>query len=140
LEATSIGFSIETNMVAMDFWKKNQQTVELLQEEYSRRISDISAMISLHYLAGSKYDTAFWKYAKSKAIDKITKEFKNNTAWSKFVWSVILDKKDKKDLERTYGSWGDWNYKINIEGLGIKDEIIKIRNSTKSMSLNKEGK
>jgi hypothetical protein len=41
---------------------------------------------------------------------------------------------DKEDPKGEIGTWGAWNYKINIDGLGIKDKLIKIRNSTKSIT------
>jgi tryptophan halogenase len=132
LEATSIGFSIKNTRNAIAYWLENlnKKSTEELQEDYLKNISDISAMISLHYLARSKYNTEFWKYAESKATEKIKKEFENETEWSKFIWSVIMD---KHNLEEEIGTWGAWNYKINIDGLGIKDKLIEIRNSTKSI-------
>ena len=139
LEATSIGLSIENTREAIKYWKEkpSDESIKSFQNYYSKSISDISAMISLHYLAGSKYNTEFWKYAQFKATEKIKKEFENETEWSKFVWSIIIN---KEVSQGEIGTWGDWNYRINIEGLGIKDKLIQIRNSTKSISLNKEGK
>ena len=132
LEATSIGFSIMNTRKVISYWLEDStnESIESLQKYYSQSISDISAMISLHYLAGSKYDTEFWKYAQSKATEKIKKEFENETEWSKFVWNIIMNKEvPKKEI----GTWGDSNYRINIDGLDIKNKLIEIRNSTKSI-------
>lgn len=137
LEATSIGFSIVNTLEAIEYWEDEDKTYKYFQDFYIENISNISAMISLHYLAGSKYDTEFWKNAELKAKEKITKEFKNNSKWSDFIWKVIMD----QDLpEDEIGTWGAINYRMNIEGLGIKEKLIKIRNSTKSISFDKEKK
>jgi hypothetical protein len=133
LEATSISTSILTTLDTINYWKssKTKNDTKIAQSNYSKRVSEITAMISLHYLAGSKYNTEFWKYAESKATEKIKKEFENETEWSEFVWGIIINKEDPKG---EIGTWGAWNYKINIDGLGITDKLIKIRNSTKSIT------
>jgi hypothetical protein len=130
LEATSIHHSLLTFGEAFFVWT-NKITVEEANLWNKKTISEVSSMIALHYLAGSKYNTEFWKYAQFKAREKIKKEFENETEWSKFVWSVIMDKEvSQVDI----GTWGALNYRINIEGLGIKDKLIQIRNSTKSIA------
>jgi hypothetical protein len=40
---------------------------------------------------------------------------------------------NKEVPKKEIGTWGDSNYRINIDGLDIKNKLIEIRNSTKSI-------
>jgi hypothetical protein len=122
----------------VSFWKK-EISLEQTDLLFKNGISEISSMISLHYLAGSKYKTDFWKEALLRSENKIKNEFLEKTEWSSYIYKIItgtLKEEEKKEM----GTWGVQNYKINIESLDIKNKLFQIINSTKSISFNKEEK
>jgi len=122
LEATSIGFSIFVNRLAIDLWNNTMSETEA-QMLYEKEIKDIELMILLHYMSGSIYEkTDFWKYSKNIASEQIKKEFKQKTDWANFVYNAITTDYDKNKIE--FGTWGSKNYRINIEKLGIKEKLI----------------
>lgn len=138
LEATSIGHALTMNLQALLVWT-NQTEIQEADLWSQTNIRDISSMIALHYLAGSKYKTDFWKEALLKSENKIKNEFLDKTEWSQYLYSILvgnLTEKEDKDI----GTWRLFNYKLNIEGLDIKNKLFQIINSTKSISFNKEEK
>jgi hypothetical protein len=130
LEATSIAIALDINKLAYLTWTK-RITENQSQKEYEKTIKNIESMISLHYLSGSIYKTKFWEEAYQRAEKKLKQEFAQETDWSNFLWSAAVK---KISLDYEMGAWPDESYRINVEGLQIKDKIIKIRNSTKSIT------
>lgn len=124
LEATSTGLSVSIMRKAWDLWNGNL-TIEQCEEKYKKEIDDIESMILLHYMSGSIHKSKFWTKAKKLATSKIKKEFINKSQWSQFVLDAITNKYDKESsLE--LGTWGYKNYKINIDGLGLQNQIKKL--------------
>lgn len=120
LEATSTSFSSKINRWAWDLWN-GYLTEKECQDQYKDYLNDIENMILLHYMAGSIYKTKFWDFAKKTAFRKIKKEFKNNTDWSNFVFNAI---NGYYDVEKEFGTWGSYNYDVNVKSLKI-EELIK---------------
>ena len=100
LEATSLGFTININRLARDLWL-DRRTLKSCQKEYEAELDGIEAMIMMHYMSGSIYDTPFWKDTKQKATDYIENHYKQKTKWAKFVTDTILNRKtDLKNCSR----------------------------------------
>jgi hypothetical protein len=123
LEATSIGLSIDVIRNAWDLWNGNL-TVDECQQVYEEKILYTELLILIHYMTGSIYKSKFWTQSKKLAETKIKAEFENKTEWSKYMIESIfsLYQGDGKQL----GPWNQWNYQINIKGLGLEKEIKKL--------------
>lgn len=119
LEATSTGFSSDINRWAWDLWNGNLSEKES-QSLYENELNNIENMILLHYMSGSIYNNEFWKKAKKDATSKIKKEFNDKTNWSNFVLNAV-NGYEQGELE--LGTWGSFNYNLNIDKLGLKNKI-----------------
>lgn len=120
LEATSLGFSHTVNIITAKLWN-NEITIEEAQKKYEERINHIKLMILLHYASGSSFQENFWKISQKNALSIIKEEIKNKTEWSKFVYKALNNNFEQKEL----GTWGPYNYNLNIENLGLKEKIIR---------------
>lgn len=124
LEATSTGLSVSIIRKAWDLWH-GTLTIEECEKEYKKEINEIESMILLHYMAGSKYNSTFWKHAKKIGKEKIQKEFNNRTEWAKFVLDSAIGMYQFQE-PKEMGTWGYVNYEINIKNLGLIKEIKKL--------------
>ena len=122
LEATSTGFSADINRWAWDLWNGNLNEKKA-QYLYENGLNNIENMILLHYMSGSIYNNKFWKKAKKDATSKIKKEFNDKTDWSKFVLNAV---KGYNEKGTELGTWGMYNYQLNIKKLGIDKKIKKL--------------
>lgn len=122
LEATSLGFTININRLAKDLWL-DRRTLKSCQKEYEAELEGIEAMIMMHYMSGSIYDTPFWKDTQQKATEYIENHYKQKTKWAKFVTDTILNRKTEI-LE--IGTWPSLNYTINLENLHLMDSFKEL--------------
>jgi hypothetical protein len=118
LEATSTGFSADINRWAWDLWNGNLNEQQV-QNLYESELNNIENMILLHYMSGSIYNTKFWKTAKKDATTKIKEEFSKKTTWSNFV----LDSVNEYHQEGELGTWGSYNYQLNIKNLNLDKKL-----------------
>jgi hypothetical protein len=81
-------------------------------------------MISLHYLAGSKYQTEFWDTAYNSADQHIQQQFASQTSWSDFVFSAMMNEQGQGVEE--YGTWSRQSYYWNIKNLNLQDKIHEL--------------
>jgi hypothetical protein len=124
LEATSTGISIEVLLSILKVIS-GEITKEEAQKSYEDRIDNVETMINLHYMAGSIFDTEFWKYAKLLAIEKIEREFKYKTPIARFIAHSLTDEEQFNDKENEIlGIWPRYSYEFNIIALDIKDHIL----------------
>jgi hypothetical protein len=123
LEATSVAVSLYITRLAFDVWHKNL-TIQEAQEFYEMRIYDIELLILLHYMAGSLYKTKFWEKAQRNSKKIIKQKFTNKTEWAKLVLDATL--KNYVGDGQPLGEWNQWNYDVNIHGLGLEKEIKKL--------------
>jgi hypothetical protein len=71
----------------------------------------------MHYLAGSKWNTKFWKYAgklATRCLENGGEEYSN----------IIKLLDTKKEIDEHYGTWHMHSFRKNVFGLGIQD-ILK---------------
>lgn len=114
MEATSLATVEEVNRKIFDVMakKKTKEKANLEYEEWFKEVQDI---ITMHYLAGSKYKTEFWINAKSlaeKCASIKTKRFQD----------ILYNYDNEKYyLDRSYGSWGLPSVRSNIDNLGIRE-------------------
>jgi tryptophan halogenase len=130
LEATSTGFSDYINRLSFDHWYAKEFNQNRVNELYKREITEIEAMICLHYFSGSVYNNEFWKYAQKLGKNVIEENFKNKTKFSEII-KVALDEKTLKNphrvvFERSIGSWPVLSYVQNIKNLGIKERLKEL--------------
>ncbi len=73
-------------------------------------MKEIETFILWHYQKGSKYDTPFWRYAKSLPFNP-DDEFKNNLEKSRKM-SLRECYYSDRHLGLTYADWGQRSFKI----------------------------
>jgi hypothetical protein len=81
-----------------------------MNNEIRDRMKKIETFILWHYQNGSKYDTPFWKYAKSLAFNP-DDEFKSKLEQSRqmnFAESCYAD----KEFSISYADWGHRSFKV----------------------------
>ena len=93
LEATSGGLYQHICRQSWDFIF-NIQTYEYCNNNIRENMKQLENIILWHYQYGSKYDTPFWKYAKSLPFNPD----------SKFL-DIVSGKIDEE-----YGQWSQWNF------------------------------
>jgi hypothetical protein len=122
LEATSTGFADSVIRLAHSVWG-GQMTPEYANELYQQSIDETESIISLHYYAGSVYNSAFWDNAQKVGEEQIVNDFKNHTA----VANII---KHSMQTELPYGhDVGPWNtrsFRMNVRELGLTDKITAL--------------
>jgi hypothetical protein len=136
LEATTLCLADTFNSHAFNVWF-NDVPLSIANDAYARDISDVKAMILLHYMAGSAFDTPFWEYAKEKATTFIRSLFAKNDAFAYNVIRILDGKKIDlgvyNALNKTddMGTWMDTSFKTNIYNLKI-ESLLRSYNEDKT--------
>jgi len=126
LEATSTSTADYINRLFFDCVVNKSINMYEFNSRYKRELRHIEGMICLHYFCGSSFKTDFWEYAK----DIATKKLKDLIA-SDFEFSECLDLAISQKGKAEYSNIGTWpqsSYYMNIEGLGVQKEILKLLN------------
>ena len=127
LEATSFVIGDKIQRQAFDIWR-GVTSPEEANSVYHQAIEEAEIMIMLHYAAGSKFNTPFWKYAKKRGVQGIQKAMLDK----KFRDVILLSFQDSSynminDIAAIkYSGWGPVSYKQNIEGLGLSQMISQL--------------
>jgi len=102
MEATSLAFY---QLISRQSWDCifNRKTVDECNDTIRTNMKQLENIILWHYQFGSKFDTPFWKYAKSLPFNPD----------NKFL-EMISD--EKNDPEK-YGQWRKWNFDIWKNGV-----------------------
>lgn len=122
LEATSTGFADMVNKLAYDMWL-GRVSVDMANEIYNQQINETESMICLHYKSGSIYDSKFWDHAKKLGESKITEDFMNKNSVADIIKKSVYRSTVFDDYGREVGSWNIRSYNMNIDGLGITQEL-----------------
>jgi len=119
LEATSLSNADQITRLAWDFWHKNI-SLEKAKNDCDKEIQITENMISFHYLAGSRFSSKFWDYAREKAEAHYKHQIETNQYFVKML----------KDLFQTYkipsqftGTWQNYSWRLNLQELGIYERI-----------------
>ena len=125
MEATSIATMDFVNIRGMEVFN-NTLAVEDANEQYQRWLSRIETIICLHYFAGSKYNTEFWKYAKDRANECISNTVKTDPRFKDIVeYSINANSRNRCDPAVDWGYWESSSFCENIYGMGIKNELLE---------------
>jgi len=125
LEATTIGQIVANNILISRFLNKeiDLDTANFL---YNRDLEETSAMILLHYYAGSVFNNKFWDYAqetaKTKLFDLVSKSDRLQRIL-KETYAEFNGEHPRFDPEFECGTWPRRSYGINIKGLGILEKL-----------------
>jgi hypothetical protein len=138
LEATS--FDLMSHILSLCTFRWNKAISEgVANAMYVDVTRELENQIMLHYMAGSKYSSPFWDFAKERG----TRCIKNACQDPRFVNLIKEVKKirsvahgysisgfdnpyatSSKGAQRHhYGSWPIASYWLNIKGLGIEEQI-----------------
>jgi hypothetical protein len=126
LEATSIELMNNIQRSSFDLWNNNS-SLDYLNKTYHKNILQIETMIMLHYFSGSIYDTTFWKFAKKMGKKCIEKSLKCDNDFSRMIkYSINRNQMNMCDNNLSYGTWWEGSFIQNINGLGIKEDLLSI--------------
>lgn len=114
MEATSLATVEEINRRIFDI-THGVKTLEKANQEYYYWFKQVQDIITMHYLAGSKYDTEFWSHAKKLATECLSIK---SPEWQRILYN--LDNPNFR-LQQSYGSWGMESVRQNVNSLGIRD-------------------
>ena len=105
LEATSTAFYQD---VCRNVWDVmfNKIDIKDANDKVRTKMKKIETFILWHYQYGSKYDTQFWKYAKSLPFNPD----------GEFLEMISNRKNTSEDLHQ-YGQWLNWSFDIWMEGV-----------------------
>jgi hypothetical protein len=120
LEATSIHFMDICNRCSYDVFNNNISAEEA-NYYYLNKIREIENVIMLHYLAGSSWDTKFWNMAENLAKNNIATA-KNNTDFINII-NLAKNYNINKNNQLEYGTWDLYSFPININALGIWNQL-----------------
>lgn len=134
IEATSLSTAlfIVTRSIS-NFLQETNKTNLQLNSEIETYIQRTIDMISLHYFSGSKYNSEFWKYAKSKGEKRIKESLYKNDRFRELIDDVLFSNRSfliKEDTELGYGPWARYSWDENIRGLGISEQLKQLMKLT----------
>lgn len=132
LEATSHEISNKIAGWSFDTLRRPAAT-EIWQTYYDRELLQTEAIINLHYLAKTKWDTDFWKYANESAEKTFSHIY--SSKWSKIFKHIsegIYDTIKKQghygrsEMIQSFGQWPGQSWVQNIDGLGVMNKLKEI--------------
>lgn len=135
LEATTIGNMMQINKLVTKILN-GEIPAARANKTYLFSNQGVLDMISLHYLAGSCFETKFWEHAETLAKRQICLA-KENTLFRQLCEAAIAAIKNNSPYSKTlreakklgeYGTWASIGYTTNIRGLGIEDKLEHIFN------------
>jgi hypothetical protein len=133
MEATSTSMANHVNRIAFDLWC-GTFTVEDAQSHYDKYLNQIENMIALHYIKNDVYSTEFWKLAKDKSTNHLSKSIKSDNELRAYLTcGLTQDERTIHMNEKTlidYGTWHARSFRENIVGMGIENEINELLRGT----------
>ena len=129
MEATSIWMMMRINSYSFDRID-NKLSLEQINHFYDLSNKETENMIMLHYLAGSKFNTPFWKFAQEQAYKHISNNLDGNFLQHIRV-SNLYYKNQRTSVyphfpEHTqvnYGSWNVESFNYNLKGLDLYNKL-----------------
>ena len=122
LEATSTGTATDILRCAYDLWL-GTSSLEQVNAAYTQELDHIEAMICLHYMSGSRFQSKFWDGAESRGTKKVAGMLNSNQEFYDIIKLALESKNPHQRTLREVGSWTLNSYKINIQGLGLADKL-----------------
>lgn len=129
LEATSLTIASQVYRSANEILK-GSLTASQANDKFIKFLERIELMIMLHYVAGSKFDTPFWRNAQELGIRRIEQSANDDDL--KKIYQLAKNRKNgiipTIEEEMYYGVWPSFSFKENIYGLGIEslmDNMLK---------------
>ena len=122
LEATSLSTSLN---VISHIWNivDGNRSAEAAQALFEREVRATEGVVMMHYLAGSRWESPFWDYAQERGRECMERLSVEDPEWNNYINGVGGD----GDL----GSWPKKSFDLNIDKLGIRDELQKISRSNR---------
>lgn len=128
LEATTILNIIAVNKAAIQIFIKNESAHKIYSTKTNgdaiNYLESIIDMISLHYMAGSVYETKFWKYAQKMGEKRFSSSLQTNERLNNLIKYILDPNYNYHDHSKLgYGSWAPFSWYDNIKGLGVEEKI-----------------
>ena len=118
-EATSVDGYLKINELIYNIEKFGLKKQDA-NDEYLYYIQEAIEVVMMHYLAGSKYNTDFWYYAK-----EISEHFFKNKASNNFMNRLLKIDKPYIETQPSY-FYTDKGWEYNITNLNVKDKLSKL--------------
>ena len=121
LEATSIDVIIRNTHLSIDFLR-GESTLGEVNIKYQDHLNEIEEMIMLHYLAGSKFNTPFWKFAQERAQITLEKSLNNSRftrMFNSLPHSPEIPYSFNNGSNLGAGTWPINSYYFNLKELGL---------------------
>lgn len=137
LEAMSFGMASSVLNGAMDYIS-GLRSLDNINSEYGRLISNVESIIMMHYFAGSKYKTDFWDFAKergeacmnyakySEHFCDMVKTAKPARDFGTFPEDILYSGKASIDFMELNNLWWAGSFSQNLDGLGIRKKIESV--------------
>ena len=125
LEATSVGVMDHIQRASWDLWHGNISE-EHANLKYNTLLKEIESVIMLHYFAGSKYNTEFWKFAQERAVRCIEESSKDVNFMQVYSESKAAETANMCPTSIEYGLWQSIAFNQNIKGLGIESKLDNV--------------
>ena len=136
LEALTFGMA---NAITVDAMSQLQGlgSVDEHNLNYRNTIDNAEAIIMLHYLAGSKYDTPFWDFAKGRA-EKCMLKARNNKSFCTMIEVAAKPRafgtyamptsqegmgREGHEFFQLNNMWWTGSFCQNLDGLGIRSKV-----------------
>lgn len=135
LEATSLSYIEYIARHAYDVWNKSADPLEVSKDILVRG-KEYETLICLHYLAGSIFDTKFWKRSKEMALQHYEEQSVNTKLIKILENSFIPEYADMLSIHNfesnsSWGTWTPYSFAQNIEGLELADFMKNYINKSK---------
>jgi len=116
MESTSNQAYIEMARAIFDYYLQGKVSAVHVKEDITKYIKQLQNFILWHYQFGSKYDTPFWKYAKTLSFeDEIFNKF---LEYSK-LYDCIPITYGGTTQNKLYGQWPAYAFKVWNEGMTL---------------------
>ena len=117
LESSSTQTYLEWSRGLFDAIVNGQGTIKTMEGEIKEYIKQTQNFVLWHYHFGSKYDTPFWKYAKSLVFQcSIFDKFLTH-AKSCDEFEIVPFQYGGQTIDHTYGQWPAYSFKNWYDGM-----------------------
>ena len=123
LESSSTQAYIEMVRAVFEYLLPGRCDKDYVVSDIKKYIKQLQNFVLWHYQFGSKYDTAFWKYAKTLAFED--KEFDDFFKYSAMTdWDNIMPQiYGGCTKPKLYGQWPAYSFKTWYDGMSTKLNI-----------------
>ena len=124
LESSSTQTYIEIARAFFDYYVPGRVNLNQIRKNTREYMIECQNFLLWHYQAGSKYDTPFWKYAKSLTVD-YDEKFKKYYEWTSKnnIYDTLPSDYGGIGGNKLYGQWPAYSFRNWYEGINTNLNI-----------------